>query len=193
MYSHIITLIVFAGIVISCSDDRVRVYDIPKEEAVEQPFASPAPTMAPPASSGAELQWDVPSGWEDAGEKPMRLASYQTGEGEVDISVVRLGGNAGGLAANVNRWRGQVGLEPETEAKIVEQSTTLALEGIEVTSIELIGPESATLVAIAPHQGQSWFFKLTGPRQRVENEREQFESWLKSIRIAKSDGGENRS
>ena len=44
----------------------------------------------------------------------MRLASfevpYSTGSG--DLSIMELSGSGGGLEANVNRWRGQIGLDP---------------------------------------------------------------------------------
>lgn len=180
--------IVAAGLLISCSGEPVRVYDVAKEEAVENPFSPPVRSPSPPTTSESALRWSVPDSWADAGEKPMRLASYQAGEGAVDISVVRLGGDAGGLGANVNRWRGQVNLAPQSEQEIAAQARTLTLDGFEVTVVELMGPESSTLAGIVPFQGQSWFFKLTGPTAQVNKEKGRFEEWLKSLRTTDSAG-----
>ncbi len=183
MRNQLIINLILISMLVACSGEPVRVYDIAKEEVTENPFSAPPQTASAPAAGGGDLQWDVPDTWEGAGEKPMRLASYQAAEGAIDISVVRLGGDAGGLAANVNRWRGQVNLKPESEQEIARQARTFPLKGIEVTMVELIGPESSTLAGIVPYQGQSWFFKLTGPSERVTAEKAPFENWLKSIRI----------
>ena len=51
---------------------------------------------------------------------PMRVASFgisQDGK-QADVSVIPLGGMAGTDPANVNRWRGQVGLGPLAEAEV---------------------------------------------------------------------------
>ncbi len=49
----------------------------------------------------------------------MRVASFEVSENgkTADVSVIPLGGMAGGDLANVNRWRGQVGLPPLAERR----------------------------------------------------------------------------
>ena len=46
----------------------------------------------------------------------MRLASFNApyGNGIADISVTNFSGDGGGLKANVNRWRKQLGMEPQS-------------------------------------------------------------------------------
>jgi hypothetical protein len=51
----------------------------------------------------------------------MRVASYAVKRPDgrsADISVVAMGGGAGGELENVNRWRNQIGLDPVTEADL---------------------------------------------------------------------------
>ena len=59
----------------------------------------------------------------------MRLASYQIPilDYFADLSVTKFGGDAGGIKANVNRWRKQLNLIPETLEEI-QQGNTLKVE-----------------------------------------------------------------
>lgn len=69
----------------------------------------------PPASSGGDLEWKVPEGWESYGASGMRLGSFApegAPEGTLATLIV-LPKIPGNLEANIGRWRGQVGLEKE--------------------------------------------------------------------------------
>jgi len=46
----------------------------------------------------------------------MRLASYSIpfSEGVADLSITNFSGDGGGVLANINRWRGQLDLLPQT-------------------------------------------------------------------------------
>ena len=56
------------------------------------------------------------------------LASYKIPHdaGDGDVSVISLGGDGGGMLANINRWRMQVGLDPIGEDAI--KTHTKAIE-----------------------------------------------------------------
>ena len=78
----------------------------------------PLPVTSPPATSRAglpQLTWQTPDGWTEVAAGEMRVASFkiqgQNGK-QADVSVIPLPGLAGSDDANVNRWRGQVGLPP---------------------------------------------------------------------------------
>jgi hypothetical protein len=63
---------------------------------------------------------ELPEGWQRAGEKAMRFASIDitTPEKQLDLSVSSLpksGDWDEQVLANVNRWRGQLGLDPSTQ------------------------------------------------------------------------------
>ena len=71
--------------------------------------------------TGLPFTWVLPEGWEEGKQSSMRLASYNvplSGGGVGDFSLVQLGGVAGGVMANINRWRGQIGLGDATPEEI---------------------------------------------------------------------------
>ena len=157
---------------------------------------APAPASAPAVSGGSERasgggadglpNWQVPSGWKAAGPKPMRLASFDIPDaaGNGDVSISKLSGNGGGLLANVNRWRGQVGLAPLEAGALAANSKTVATAGGDSgTWVELVGTEKTILGAIVARGEVSWFFKLTAPAPVAAQNRDVFEQFVRSIRF----------
>ena len=157
---------------------------------------APAPASAPAVSGGSERasgggadglpNWQVPSGWKAAGPKPMRLASFDIPDaaGNGDVSISKLSGNGGGLLANVNRWRGQVGLAPLEAGALAANSKTVATAGGDSgTWVELVGTEKTILGAIVARGEVSWFFKLTAPAAVAAKNRDAFEQFVRSIRF----------
>ena len=150
-----------------------------------------APASAPAASGGSGgtdglPNWQVPSGWKAAGPKPMRLASFDIPDaaGNGDVSISKLSGNGGGLLANVNRWRGQVGLAPLEAGALAANSKTVATAGGDSgTWVELVGTEKTILGAIVARGEVSWFFKLTAPASVAAQNRDAFEQFVRSIRF----------
>lgn len=114
--------------------------------------AAPAPT------------WTVPVGWQKAdGQRPMRVATFTVAGGEVAIS--QLGGNAGGLLANVNRWCGQVGLAPVTAEQLPALAPQFEITGFTGNTMRLKGAEKHLVAAVIyePKADRTWFVKLLGP------------------------------
>ena len=163
--------------------------------------SAPAPASAPAASGGSERasssggggggadglpNWQVPSGWKAAGPKPMRLASFDIPDaaGNGDVSISKLNGDGGGLLANVNRWRGQVGLAPLEASALAANSTALTTAGGDSgTWVELKGADKTILGAIVARDGVSWFFKMTAPSSVAVQNREAFEKFVRSVRF----------
>ena len=93
---------------LSCEQDTIRVYKIPK----------PKPTLVntelDPEKSSFNLIWNKPESWQEVQGHSMRLASFKIPHegGYADLSITSFPGKSGGIAANVNRWLGQIGLEP---------------------------------------------------------------------------------
>lgn len=162
--------------------------------------SAPAPASASAVSGGSERasgggggggadglpNWQVPSSWKAAGPKPMRLASFDIPDaaGNGDVSISKLSGNGGGLLANVNRWRGQVGLAPLEAGALAANSKTVATAGGDIgTWVELVGTEKTILGAIVARGEVSWFFKLTAPAPVAAKNRDAFEQFVRSIRF----------
>src|SRR5688572_18194483 len=102
-------------ILTGCQKVKFLVYTIPK--AMSVPMIS---ALTSEGQSQSRLTWTAPSTWKAQAPTAMRLASFaiptKAGK-DLDFSVVMLSGEAGGLLANVNRWRGQIQLPPLTQAQ----------------------------------------------------------------------------
>ena len=115
----------------------------------------------------------------------MRLASFDIpgdGGAKGDLSISALGGAAGGLLANVNRWRGQVGLAPWSDEQLAKESEVLKFGADSGTLVDLKGADKRILAVIMPRGERTWFYKLTAPDALVTREREAFVTFVKSVR-----------
>ncbi|MFO1459128.1 MAG: hypothetical protein U1G08_06930 [Verrucomicrobiota bacterium] len=166
----------------------------PQAEAAPTPAASPGgPAMkgpvAPPPSTGLP-NWTVPAGWKSVPASTMRLASFvvEGANGQSgDLSVVALGPSAGGLLANVNRWRGQMALSPLDDAGLSRESSKLSTPaGDEAVIVDLAGEGASAgkrmLAAVVSRPDRTWFYKLTGDAPLVAAQKEAFLGFVKSVK-----------
>ncbi len=83
--------------------------------------------------------WIAPDAWvkEPAGE--LRYAAYNIGPKDTaaEMTVVRLGGAAGSLVANVNRWRGQLGLKAIAESDLGDYVTEQEFGDRKVSRVDM--------------------------------------------------------
>jgi hypothetical protein len=138
----------------------------------------------PPVAEGAGLGWKLPEGWTESRTGGMRYATLKPPQGAVEISVVVLGGSAGGELANVNRWRGQLGLPPMDEAGMLALRRAVKSGVGEVSLYDLVGPgqpASRMLVGLLSLNGSTWFLKLTGESAAVEAVRGPFVQVIESL------------
>jgi hypothetical protein len=99
------------------------------------------------------------------------------------VSVVVFPGEAGGLLPNVNRWRGQLGLEPIDDSALASASSALATAAGKLTLVDFTGQGGRrTLGAILQSGGRSWFFKMTGDTRSVDRAKPDYLSFLHSLK-----------
>ena len=93
------------------------------------------------------VAWTLPTGWSDEAGAGERRSTLKFGKDDprFEVSVVRLPGDAGGILANVNRWRGQLGLDPIAEAGLAAQSTVLTISEVKVTLVDFEGPRKPAM------------------------------------------------
>jgi len=122
--------------------------------------------------------WIVPDGWRESADRPpMRHATYHfdDDDGEIEVAITRFPGDVGGMLANVNRWRGQVGLGPVTEADLPAMLDEFTNPGYVGHTIHLEGDRSDMLVASIYERNvdRTWFVRvIASPEvaQRVKDE-----------------------
>jgi hypothetical protein len=191
-------LVFFAS---ACSREEVTHARVPKVAAPAggQPGAAPGPMgggSAPPGMQGDVdapprpehgLAWTLPTGWKEERQGGMRYATLLPNvPGKADGSVVVLPGDAGGELANVNRWRGQIGLPALdqatlTKAKVVVKAKAGAIDVYDFTSE---GQKKSRLIAgLLSADGSTWFIKLTGDAEAVTAARAGFLQLIGSLRL----------
>lgn len=140
---------------------------------------------APENSANPQIKWQLPPGWSEVPPSAMRYASFNAGanENKIDISIVMFPGDGGSDIDNVNRWRGQIGLPPMTEAAVTSQLTTLKADDATFAAIDIAGPSARTLAAWVRRDARVWFFKATGPNAPIEKEKQNFVKFVESVRF----------
>jgi len=182
----------------------------PKAAGLSEPAAAPgARTLSIPTFGGkpdttrhGPLVWDLPAGWtEEAPSSNMRLAQYTVpgSGGDGECVVFYFGpGQGGDPVANAQRWAGQFS-QPDASDSL-DKMTVQGIAGgaLELTLVEVTGTYSGGMsmgtTAAEPQPGwmllggiavgpdAPWFFKFTGPRSTLEENRDAFVGMLRSIR-----------
>ena len=162
--------------------------DLPRE-APAPPTAAPAPaapgagmnSMPVQAESGASLLWTTPGTWTSKPASAMRKGSYAV-EGGAEVAITAFPGDVGGILANVNRWRGQAGLDPVDDSGLGSVTTTFDANGLHIVVADASMGSRPIVAAIVPWNGGTWFFKLTGPTDAVTRAKPAFIEFIKTVR-----------
>ncbi len=162
---------------------------------VEKPVSEPrsrrtAASARPPATSESTVQapeWKVPAGWQEQPASSMRVGSFLvTGPGgKADVSVTMFPGDAGGLLANINRWRTQqMSLPAVQEADLEKVLSPLALPGGKAMLADMTADNKKTrmITAIVPREGNTWFFKMMGDEAVVGAEKAKLIQFVQSVK-----------
>lgn len=164
-----------------------------------RPTADKAAMMVPsadqsPAEKPAALRWTAPTGWKALGGSSMRLETFAVDRGARTglCTVIKLGGGAGGVEANIKRWLGQIDqpIPPAEElSAFVEKQERFKTEGgldgvlCDLTAIGTQGPDAdSMLVALFPLGDMTAFVKLAAPVALLREEKAAFASFCKSFR-----------
>jgi hypothetical protein len=144
--------------------------------------------MPPPPTPKASLKWSLPKGWSELPGGGMRFATFKAPyAGKLEATVVVLPGQAGGELANVNRWRGQIGLPPMDEPGLAKARTALRTRAgaLNVYDFTSEGQTRSRMVAgyISTPDGNTWFLKLTGDADPVGKAKPDFMTILGSLSL----------
>lgn len=153
--------------------------------------ALPGPIAAPSGADTASdsLQYTKPASWQEGQRNQFRKAAFtvQDGQKMVEITVIDLPPSS--VLDNVNRWRGQIGLERTTQAELSQAMTRITAGGIESDYIELVGADmggrrEAIFGVIAVEGNRAWFIKLKGDAELAQREKANFEAFVRSLKFS---------
>lgn len=137
-------------------------------------------TMQAEMATFAEPKWGtIPKTWITSPPNPMRKGSWsitQADGSKAEIAVTVFPGDVGGDTANVNRWRGQIGLEKLSDEKIKSDQSSLNVGSLTGRVYHLVSTDEkkSTTAVILPKNNATWFFKLTGDTATVNAEKDSF-------------------
>ncbi len=189
MFPLFILSLASALALISCDNDKIEVYKIPKEGISVAMQSGPAGLVPPPPDSPAH--WTRPESWAEQPLTEMRLASFKVAGPDADsadVSVIAFPGEAGGLISNINRWRGQLQLSPLSEEQLPEVIQKIVVDNVPADLVDFQTAANAPkpsriLGAVLQAGDRTWFVKMTGPPQLIESQRQIFLDFVKSFRF----------
>jgi hypothetical protein len=136
------------------------------------------------------ISWSISDKWSKSDSRGFRIGSYEflTLDGQlVTLTISKIDGNAGGLEANVNRWRGQLQLPKlatnELLSTIITPTMTIPISLVDLISEAPLNGQyyQRTLAAISSYENSTYFFKLTGAYHSVDNFKVEFIDLLNSV------------
>ena len=198
----VICLLGFVG----CEQAEPTSYLIPKEyravtmptpvaDSAETKASAPTngsmrilPGMQAAADEAGGVTYTVPEGWEDLPASGIRKANLKVSDenGTAELTVLVFPGDVGGRLANINRWRGQLGLDdatPEDLSKFTESYSISQHPGLYV---RLEGEAQSILGGLLPFHGSTWFFKFLGSSGTVLGNEAKMKAFLDSVQLEDS-------
>jgi hypothetical protein len=117
-------------------------------------------------------RWVAPADWKEVAPGQFLVAKFEI-TGNTTVNVSTSPGDGGGVAANVNRWRRQLGL-PEAAQPELKPLGDAAL-------VELTGESAALVGVIVPRAGRTWFYKLMGEPAVVAAQKDAFLKFVQGV------------
>lgn len=138
-------------------------------------------TPVPPAASNGKPQWAAPAGWQEVPGGQFLVAKFViagASAAQAAVNVSASTGDGGGLAANVNRWRKQLGLGEATGEELTKSVTTAG----QISFVEMSGAQAALVGAMVRQPGQTWFYKLMGDPAVVAAQKDAFLQFVQEVK-----------
>jgi hypothetical protein len=156
--------------------------------AVAAPMVAPASMKAEAASFSAPKWAALPAGWTVGPDNAMRKATWIVAGpngSKAEIAVTVFPGSVGGLTANVNRWRGQIGLPPAGADEIAASAKAAKVGGLDSQRFVMTSSDGQKSVdaVMTSKDGATWFFKMNGDSAAVEANGAAFVAFLSASQL----------
>ncbi|HID20950.1 MAG TPA: hypothetical protein EYP14_00920 [Planctomycetaceae bacterium] len=154
-----------------------------------QPVHGMGPVVQPGAAGGTRshrakppLRFEPPDDWKETAKTEFSVAAFEV-EKDGKKARITISSAGGDLLANVNRWRGQVGLEEVSAEELKELLAEITVGQETGQYVRLMGPKQAILGVVVSVNGRTWFIKLKGDSQLAEQQEKAFKQFVESIQF----------
>lgn len=134
------------------------------------------------------FDWSAPDEWDLTANDQFSKVAWQVGDvldgARVTVSDVSMGM---GLVAQLNRWRGQVGIESAENANPMRDTEQLQVDGRTATYVTFHGPKGSILGMMMPIDNTLWVFKLRGATSVAKDQETVFRSFCESVKLPTGD------
>ncbi len=179
-------VLIFILLFLSCSkESNPRTYTL-KKILIQQPEINTQILQ--------KFSWDAPDYWieKEIDASSLRLASYEIpldDSENPDLSITKFPGDAGGVELNVNRWRGQLNLIPESLDAIQSNSIKGVSPLGDFRIYKIINDElnKGFLCMILELPSETIFVKLSSVKLNIIDLKNEFISFCSTFKIVKNE------
>ncbi len=158
-----------------CHREEITVYRIPKA------------AIAPAA--GSPLRYQMPPGWSELPPAKMSVALFSIADHKAELSVMSFPGEGASQLSLINVVRDTSGLPPLSDAELAKLTEPVSIGGDQGSLVNLTGStgtsaataSNSVFVAVVPHEGTTWFFKMIGSPEAVAAQKPALLDFLKSV------------
>ncbi len=194
------TILITAGLLAGCGEaPEVRTYETTRPVGYSWPATEARDVTI--EAGGARWVFQVPAGWVEAPEVPDQLLADFRFKGSEEVlpgrmTVSMIPGEAGGIRANITRWRQQLFLTPVVGPGPEDGFETIGGGAMDITIVQLAGqyrgPNVPThlmgaIIRVFNEAGgvvQTWFFKMVGDPEALSDNWLDFTRCFLSFRSA---------
>jgi hypothetical protein len=166
-------LVLLAMLGAGCHREEISVVRVPK--VAEPPAPSP-------------IRFQLPSGWTEVPAAKMSVALFSIADHKAELSVMSFPGEGASQLSLINVVRDTSGLPPLSDAELAKLTEPVTVGDAKGSLVNLTGSTTGNstssnevLVAVVPHEGTTWFFKLIGNAQTVAAQKPAMIDFLKSV------------
>jgi hypothetical protein len=156
------------------------VYIKPLTRPVQVPFLYEIPADWAPSNQQVAFSEDTYEVMKSKVDKDGKVVEL-----EATVTVTPAGGSK---LENLNRWRGQLKLPELSQAEMDLQTRKIDVLGVKADYVDFANPQLAKgrnrfLGVLLPYEKQTWVLKMAGPDELVGEQKQAFETFVKSIKL----------
>ena len=169
---------------VNLAQDTSTVQSAPAADPTERPMQV-LPGMKKAAKEAGVINYKVPEGWEELPLSSIRKVNLAVEDenGRAELTVLAFPGDVGGQLANINRWRGQIGLKTVDAEMLYGFTNSYSVSGHRGLYVRLEGNPKSILGVLLPFHDYTWFFKFLGDSETVLANEAAMKGFIDSVRL----------